>query len=284
MAFAGNYAYILDQTNKKIYRSNAAGTAATASRVLVSTTGTAIRTPTGLAISGDTLWVLDKSGRAIFRYSLGSAFTGTTNLNAAAKISLNNKNTNGESLIASSGFFYVLDNGTSKTLYRYTKTGGSATTSRAMLSNTGTALSTVTGVTFINTDIRIVDSGLDRSLTYSLASLFTGTGGLNGTLNNTLNAANLNATGIATVSSSSLLRNADQNLFVNQSLSVKAYPNPAAENVKVLVEGDLDENATVVLYDINGKLIKQDTLVNDRVKFVFAEYERMKGECHAEYH
>ncbi|MFM2206374.1 MAG: hypothetical protein RL213_349 [Bacteroidota bacterium] len=251
--------YVLDGTNKRVYRSTSAGAVATASKTLLTNTGSALGTPTGLALSGDTLWILDKKGKAIYRYSLASAFSGTGTLNALAKISLATANKTAESLVAYQGFFYVLENGTAKNFYRYPKAGGTGVVSRAMVSNTGTALSTVTGAVYDNGDLRIVDSGLDRSFSYSLASLYTGTGNLNASLNNQLTATNLNSTGITLVSSTTLLRTPDAVQVDVREIPVvlTAYPNPAEGMIKVRLEGVVSGKCVLQLFDLGGRLIDQ---------------------------
>jgi hypothetical protein len=274
VAATTNSIYVLDGTNKLVYRSSAAGTVATASRTLVSNTGTVLGTPTGLAVSGDTLWILDKKGKAIYRYSISSAFTGTGNLNALAKFSLATANKTAESLVANGPYFYVLENGTSKNFYRYPKAGGTGVVSRAMVSNTGTALSTVTGAVWDNGNLRIVDSGTDRSYSYSAATLYSGTGNVNATLNNALNASNLNATGITLVSTSTLLRPASTvSQPASGQVSMTAYPNPTGGVFKVRVEGPLAEVGVIRLFDLNGRLIGEQQLTLTYDSFREAEFD-----------
>jgi PKD repeat protein len=267
--------YVLDGTNKRVYRSTSAGTASTASRTLVSNTGTVLGTPTGLAVSNDTLWILDKKGKAIYRYSLSAAFTGTGNLNALQKISLATANKTAESLVAYLGYFYVLENGTTKTFYRYPKAGGTGVVSRAMVSTTGTALGTVTGAVFDNGELRIVDSGQDRSLSYSLSALYTGSGSLNAATTNSLNAANLNSTGITLVNTTTLIRNQD-NIGVTSSdngLKASAYPNPATGLFKVRIEGAVTEKTAIQLFDLNGRLIGEQYLEVSSETFHEVEFD-----------
>ena len=46
--------------------------------------------------------------------------------------------------------------------------------------------------------------------------------------------------------------------------------------------GEQSYGLTKVYVYKNGKLVKEDSLVNDRVKFVFAEYEKLKRGCDVE--
>jgi hypothetical protein len=50
----------------------------------------------------------------------------------------------------------------------------------------------------------------------------------------------------------------------------------------LLKTGEQNYGLTKVYIYKNNKLVKEDILVNDRVKFVFAEYERLKKECEDE--
>ncbi|MFM7078321.1 MAG: T9SS type A sorting domain-containing protein, partial [Bacteroidota bacterium] len=211
-------------------------------------------------------YVLDASTRSLYRYSLASAFNGsTTSLNATQKISLNSANSAGEAVCYDGTYLYVLNNGSTKNFYRYLLSGTYNALSRPLLSNTGTTLSTVTGAVIDGTNIRVVDRGLDRSLTYPMASLFGSTVTLNATLNQVLNAANLNATGIALVSNSSLLRNEDV-LYANQewnlgALQVNAFPNPTDGilHLKMDAPATGDSPFVINIMDLQGKIVFSQT-------------------------
>ncbi|MFM9052705.1 MAG: PKD domain-containing protein [Bacteroidota bacterium] len=261
VAIVSSLAYVLDQTNKRIYRSSATGTVAAVSRTLNTNTGTAIGTPTGLAISGDTLWVLDKTGKAVYRYSLSAAFSGTGTLSASLRITLNSKNSAGESLFQSQGFLYVLDNSNSKTFYRYPKAGGTAVVSRAMRTNTGATMGALTGAVLDNGLVRVVDNGVDRSYTYSLSALFTGTTTLSATANNLLNTSNANSTGIAVTSSTTVLRQSEElPLVVAEEFTLQAFPNPTENLLHVRIEKAKPGLLSVRLFDLNGKLVDEKSL------------------------
>jgi PKD repeat protein len=263
-----NFGYVLDQTNKRLYRRNAPSGVATPSAVLRTNTGQALGTPTGIAISSDTLWVLDKKGKAVYRYSMSSAFATTGNLNALAKITLASTLSNGESLFAYGANLYILNNGTTKVLHRYPKAGGTATLSRPMVNTTGTALSLVTGVVLDGLDVFVTDNGIDRALKYSLTSLYTGSGNLNASAVFTLQSTNLNSTGISLCSGTNLLRETDAPAAPSkvESLELKIYPNPSEGEVHLVISGDLSESSLIRVVDISGKAVYSQSLSADDLK------------------
>jgi hypothetical protein len=144
-----------------------------------------------------------------------------------------------------------------------------------MVSNTGTALSTVTGAVYDNGDLRIVDSGLDRSLSYSLASLYSGTGNLNASLNNQLSATNLNSTGITLVSSTTLLRSPDAVQVSEQDMPVvlTAYPNPAAGIFRVRLEGVVSARCALQMFDLSGRMIAEKQIEPSLDNFREVEFD-----------
>jgi len=210
--------------------------------------------------------VLDASTRSLYRYSLAAAFNGsTTNLNAVQKISLNTGNSAGEAVCYDGTYLYVLNNGTTKNFYRYTFSGTYNALSRPMRTNTGGTLTTVTGAVIDGTNMRVVDRGLDRSMTYPISTLFSGTTTVNATLYQVMNASNLNATGIALVSSSSFLRNEDilyaNGEWNNGVLDVHAFPNPTDGilNLKMNAPATGDSPFVVNVIDVTGKLVYSST-------------------------
>ena len=265
LALANSLSYLLDATNKRILRNSGAGTISTASKGLRTNTGTTLGTTTGLAISGDTLWVLDQKGKAVYRYSLTNAFTGTGTINALAKITLSNQNSAGESMIANAGFLYILNNGTTKTVYRYPKAGGTAVVSRALVNTGGTALSKVTGMLLeAGTTLYVTDNGLDRALQYTFSSLYSGTGNLSATASTALNIANLNSTGIALASSTTMLRDGDLESGTDQSeIVLSAYPNPTSGIVRLRITGETNSDYTLSAYDLSGRKVAETLLSDD---------------------
>jgi hypothetical protein len=234
--------------------------------LLRTNTGKALGTNVkGMAIKGDSLYVLDASTRSLYRYSLAAAYSGTTNLNALQKISLNSGNSAGEAVCYDGTYLYVLNNGSTKNFYRYTFAGSYNALSRPLRTNTGGTLSTVTGAVIDGTNMRVVDRGLDRSLTYPVASLFGSTVTLNATLNQVLNAANLNATGIALVSNSSLLRN-EEVLYANEewtlgALQVNAFPNPTDGILHLNMNAPATGDSPFVInvMDLQGRIVFSQT-------------------------
>jgi len=290
IAVTANFAYILDGTNKWVYRSSGSGVPSVASRTLRTNTGSAAGTPTGIAVSGDTLWMLDKKGRAIYRYSLAAAFNGTGTINAVQKISLSSSNSAAESLAAYGGFFYVLNNGTTRTVFRYPKTGGTGVVSRSMVNVGGTALSKVCGMVIeAGTTLFVTDAGLDRALEYPLANLFSGSGNLSATKSTLLNSANLNGTGIALANSpaqmlgSDPVKDAVQNAIPGEEdaaqnqpqrplnpvaggledIRMSAFPNPSTGVVNLRIEGRTSSEFVLTVFDLNGRRIAETLLTDD---------------------
>ncbi|MFM8433033.1 MAG: T9SS type A sorting domain-containing protein, partial [Bacteroidota bacterium] len=250
-------AYILDGVNMCVYRSTASNTVATRSRTLLTNTGAKLSGPTGLTLSGDTLWLLDPKNKFVYRYSLSSAFAGTGSVNALARITLSNSNTKGEALWNDAGSLYVLDNGsTNKIIFRYNKSGGTPVSSRTLRSNTGGTLGTVTGMTVRNGIVHVTDRTQDKVYPFSLQSLYTGTGTLNAISVYSLNSNNLDATGITVVSGTSLLRTSEE-----PAISEKAkdkpmlYPNPALDDVSIKYYSEQVGVAYAEIFDLNGKSI-----------------------------
>ncbi len=262
-----SHAYVLDGVNKVVYRTNSPGTAAIQSRPLRTNTGKVLGANVkGMTIKGDSLYILDASSRVLYRYSLAAAYNGTTTtLNAVQKISLNSGNSSGEAVTYDGTYLYVLNNGSTKNFYRYTFAGSYNAVSRPLRTNAGAVLSTVTGAVIDGTNMRVVDRGLDRSLTYPMASLFSGTTTYNATLYQVMNANNLNATGVALVSSSSLLRN-EEVLYANGEwetglLNVQVFPNPTNGilNLKMDAPATGDSPFIVNIMDLSGRLVYTQT-------------------------
>jgi hypothetical protein len=264
--------YILDGTNKRIYRTGSAATVSTVSRPLRSNTGQGLNQLTGIVLIGNNLLLLDKNSKVIYRYDVTAAFSGTSNYNALQKIALNSLNSNAEALSYDpvTNAIYVLDNGTTKTFFRYPVTSvtssgislGTSARSRPMLTNTGLALSQVTGTVVDNTSLRVTDRGLDRALSYKISDLFSGsnTVSLNALSIANLNAQNLNSTGISIVTTTSLARslaNVPTEELIDQdhgSLQMNVYPNPANARVVLSLDGLSDlSTGNLMILDMSGR-------------------------------
>ena len=257
---AGNFVYVLDAVNKRVYRSSQAGSPAVQSRPLKTNQGKNLGSlVTGIAVIGDSLMVLDQSGKAIYRYSLAAAFTGTSNLSAAQKIVLNSGNSKAEAISWDANFFYVLDNGTTKNFFRYTRAGVYNSKSRAMRTNAGAALGTVTGSVQENGRIWITDRTNSRGYSYSVVNLFTGTTpALNATTVGNLTNGNVAATGITIVGSTNLVRTTNETVAMNPAdeMTVSVYPNPAGGVFNVRLEGfDSTQDVIVSVVDLSGRII-----------------------------
>ncbi|MFM2208196.1 MAG: hypothetical protein RL213_2171, partial [Bacteroidota bacterium] len=290
--------YILDGINKCVYRSNGAGTVSTVSRPLRNDRGQGLNPLTGIAIIGNHLLVVDKKAKAIYRYDLAAAFSGSTSYTALQKIALNTSNANAEALSydPATNAFYVLDNSSTKAFYRYLITAaipsagnisiGSSVRSRPMLTNTGAALSTPTGSVVDGTSLRITDRGLDRSFDYNITSLFTGTTPPYNALSvSNLNSGNLNSTGISLVGSTTLIRGVadgspvEENLEApTEDLVMYVYPNPAHDYFKVFLSGlDTDTDTRLGIFDMAGRNVHEEIIPAGSAtfdkEFILADYQ-----------
>ncbi|MFM8950466.1 MAG: beta strand repeat-containing protein, partial [Bacteroidota bacterium] len=208
----GGAVYVLDGTNSRVYRSTSAGSASVQTKTLRTTGGQNLSNRLkGMAIKGDSLYIADQQTRNIYRYSLATAFNGVgTTLNAAQAIALPTAIGNAEALVVDNNYIYVLNNGTTKNFYRYTFAGAAfGSASRPLRTNTGGALTKVTGAVLDGTTMWVTDNGIDRSLSYDFSVLFSGTTNLNASTINVLNSGNLNATGITLVNTTSLIRSTE---------------------------------------------------------------------------
>ncbi len=273
--------FLLDGSNKRVYRSNGAGNVSTMSRTLRNTTGGALNFLTGMAIVGNHLLVLDKSARIMYRYDLTAAFTGTANYSALQSIALNTQNTAAEALTydATANIFYVLDNANTKSFYRYTVTSlpaqgnitlGTGVRSRPMRTNTGGGLNKPTGAVFDGNQLRITDRGLDRSFNYTLSDLYLtpNTTNQNALSANPLNAGNLNSTGISLVNSTTLnFSEVTENRLksepeaVGQELLITLHNNPALDWFRMSVSGLSEfEDTELQIIDLSGVQVYREII------------------------
>jgi hypothetical protein len=254
--------YVLDGLNKCVYKSTSAGTADLMSRTLLTNAGATLTSPTGLTVSGDTLWVVDRSRMAIYRYSLTSAFNGTGTLIASSAISLSSGNAAGEAIWNDASYLYVLNHGTTKSIFRYLKSTGAWVKSRDLRTNTGVTLNTPTGMTVYNGTVWVIDRGLDRAYSYLLSGLFSGTTAYNATISYPISY--LNTTGITVIGTNGLLRTGDDtdepSVTIEEEtekMGLTAYPNPTSD--RVTLSFNLDEAGTVRIYllNMNGQVLYQ---------------------------
>lgn len=106
----------------------------------------------------------------------------------------------------------------------------------------------------------ITDRGRDRAYTFTVSTLFSGTGNQPANMENALfsgNPANGDATGIALVNSTALLKPeitvAGERVML---LTVKAYPNPAQGLVTVQIKGPCRAPGKLDILDGAGKSVK----------------------------
>ncbi|MBX7244979.1 MAG: hypothetical protein K1X53_05745, partial [Candidatus Sumerlaeaceae bacterium] len=193
------YVYVLDSTDKQVYRYAYTGGTPTASRVLRTTGGAALgATLNSVAVYGDELWVADDSNNIIYKYSVATAFGGGGNYSATSSIAFAGGNSQSQGLAADGAYLYVLDQN-DDLIYRYDKAaGGTPTASRPYRTTGGGAVGTGNGIAVDGDVLYVVqDAATDTVYTYSLTNLYTGTGNLSATAQTNLPAANGNPAGIA---------------------------------------------------------------------------------------
>jgi hypothetical protein len=248
----GGNTYVLDKSDKQVYR-YIGGNAV--SKVLKSMGGSSLSSPSGMAIDGDQLWVVDGSNKIIYRYSLAAAFAGGGNLNALQQIAFTGNNGDAEGLAIDATYLYVLDN-SDKVFYRYPRIGGAGVASKVLKETGGGSLSNPTGAAIDGANIWVVDDSKDKAYKYTFASLGFGVvGNLNATAQYALFSGNSSAKGIAVGSSANLYRTmpgeittpvpvTEPSVEINprivpgvKDMYLQAYPNPAHSNVMVRFNG-----------------------------------------------
>lgn len=246
----GTSSYVLDRVDRKVYRYT--GGVPTASKELKSPANASLTSLSGMALSGDNLWVVDLSGtKRIYRYSLAAAFAGPGSVLALQQIPLTGNNANGEGLGLDASYLYVLDKD-DKIVYRYPVAGGAGVASKIIKDPGGSSLGTPTGAVLDGTNLWIVDNNKDKAYRYVLANLGFGVAGsLNAAAQFPLFSLNQNATGIAVGTSANLLRSgapAKEALPVTvvKDEPLQVFPNPAHD--KVLVQFS---SASLVKYKLN---------------------------------
>ena len=273
----GGFVYVADGVNMRLYRSNAPASVSSVSKTLRTQTGSNISSLKGLTINGDSLWVLDQAGKAIYRYSLSATFNGSGSINALAKINISNAK--GESLCADNGNLYVLDDDKDRSLYRYNKSGSFSSRSKIMKTSAGLALGSGTGAVIdVNGRVWVTDQINDKSYSYSLSSLFTGTGNLNASSEFTLlnsSPTNANATGITLVNSTTVLRSTTDTVeYVvakPESFQYEIYPNPTRSEYHMIVKSKNKSSQNSIkarILDVQGRQIKTFTFnSNETIDF-----------------
>ena len=268
VTYDGTYVYVLDGRNKRVYRSDQAGAVAERCRPLRSNTNTALNPLTGLQVIGNSMYVLDKQSKSVYRYNLNTAFS-----NSNARLLANQKLTliNGasEALAFDGTYFYVLNDGPqAKTLFKYDLNGNSFGRSRPLRTPTGGPLDHVTGAVVDGGTIWITDRNLNKAFSYPMSALFTGSSLLNATSAKNLNSDNDDPTGITLINTTSLLRETPSTEENEVGLDVRAYPNPNQGTFRLQIER-LDEKreCMVRVIDMTGRLVSSG-IIETGVSFV----------------
>lgn len=188
VAAVGTTVYVLDSDDERIYQYSSAGVYQATSRRLRDTGGSSLGTPTGLAIDGGDLWIVEDRGGSsdtrLLRYSLDEAFGGTTDLRAAASKNAHSSNDDPTGLAIDSNWLYVTDD-SDDIVYRYSRSGSGVDTSKTLYDRSGTSsgdrIDDPQGAAVVNGKLWVVndDGSSSRAFEYNLSSLFPGSGSIN---------------------------------------------------------------------------------------------------------
>lgn len=133
---------------------------------------TSLSAPSGLAISDDELWVVDRSRGRLFRYSLSDAFVFVARLPALEEVALDPANARAGGLAMDAAWLYVVDE-SDKQVYRYARLGtGAVEASHVMAETSGGSLRAPSGVTVTDSSLFVADRSRDRVYEYDLKELF----------------------------------------------------------------------------------------------------------------
>ena len=254
--YDGTYVYVLDGKNKRVFRSSQAGTVPLLSRILRTNTNTGLNPVTGIQVIGNSMYILDKRSKAIFRYNLTLAFNGSNaRLLALQKITL--INAAAEALAFDGTDFYVLNDGPqANAFFKYDLNGNYLGKSRNLVAPTGSPLDYPTGAVVDGATIWVTDKGLNQAFAYPMAALFTGTSNLNATVAKNLNSDNDDPTGITLINTTSLLRATSEPEIDPSGLRMTVMPNPTSGNFKLSITGlDAEAEFFVRIMDMSGRLI-----------------------------
>jgi hypothetical protein len=121
----------------------------------------------GIATNGTDIWILDSFKDKVYKYA-GAATRTSGSQNAASSFSLSSSNTNAKGIVTDGASFWVVNDGSTDTVYKYNLSGsllGSWTIDSANSSPTGLTLNPNSP-----SDIWIVDSGTKKVYQYTAAA------------------------------------------------------------------------------------------------------------------
>jgi hypothetical protein len=203
VAVVGSDVYVLDASDDRVYRYDAASGALEAtSRDLEqsSTAGADLGTPTGLAVEGDFLWIVDDGGNELLRFDLSDAFDAGGSLNALEDVALSiSDNDDPRGLAIDADCLYVLDN--DDLFYRYDRpevvSVCASATSKDLRDTVGSSIGSLAGAVIVGSSIWAVEDGGDmKAYEYAMASLFPSGTNLSAASDFDLDPANDDARGI----------------------------------------------------------------------------------------
>ena len=195
--------YVLDQSDKQVYKYDCCGTLLGVSRELLPSGGGSIANPVGLAIYGDEMWVVSANDKKIYGYPLSAAYPySDTPLTPTTEIPLVPNNTGASGLAVDSNYLYVLDDAPgskANLIYEYPRGGGGTViVSGELMTDTTTnvSLEDPRGAMVDGDYIWVVDTGTEWAYKYSLATLFSGASKINSVDDFELHADNDDASGV----------------------------------------------------------------------------------------
>jgi parallel beta-helix repeat protein len=266
----GTDVYVLDKSDKRVYKYNDSGSLQGISRLLVQQGGSSLSSPGGLAIDGNEMWIVDRGRAKILRYSLSDAFGVGGNLKAAQEIALHSNNSRAEGLTLDGMYVYVLDQ-SKKQFYRYPRAGGAATASRVMVQVSGSSLSSPNGASLEGASMWVVDAGRDKALSYDLSALYSGSGNLKAASEFALDNQNGDAQGLGLIAGSPKV-SGDPSVELEMTMLpiphetslLGSYPNPFNPTTTIQFQLSESDRVTLKVYDILGREVR--TLMDGEVK------------------
>ena len=172
--------YVLDQDIKKVYRYSYSGEMLGISGELRGWNGSSLGNPSGLAITGDVMWVVlfGPNNPLLYKYSVEDAFSSTGYIEYKGFLGMIHGNRKASGLAMDNTYLYVVDRDNER-IYRYPRNpfgGGFYNISYKLKGVNGSDLIAPSGAMCDGSSIWVVDQGTSATpgkiYQYSLNSLF----------------------------------------------------------------------------------------------------------------
>ena len=173
-ASTSEYYYVLDQADKRVYRYTYCGEFMSVSGRLMRMDGTSsIGNPSGLAIDGDSMWVVVQGPDVptLFKYSLIMAFSSSGDIACETEMPRLPGNRDSTGLAIDENYVYTLD-GTFKVIFGYPRNKGLPIVSYILKGMDGSNLISPSGLMCNGDSIWVVGKGTDKVYQYLKDDLF----------------------------------------------------------------------------------------------------------------